>query len=335
MHYPGAGMSDSTGRNPLRSPGGFAVLFVSVALLVSVSIGNSAVRDVENIRVLVPQTTAALPFLQMAQTHAIADVDVHVETFTNHAQALSLLLRGDTDLILSGTSQGWENRLDGSPIVMIDTGVWGLASLVGKDPSIKSFTDLKGKKLALPFPGSPLDFQTRALLAHAGVDAEHDVSITYGPFAQSVERLLTGQIDAAALPEPVATSVVGKSGLVRLLEYSHAWAGLNNGDGRSPQVSLFSTRAFASSHRQLLINLVDAWRESSREISADPKNAARAFASELGLGADVLGEATRRTLLEVPGFDDNESKVLGYYRLVAPFLPGERRTLDAQFFFVP
>lgn len=328
-------MSSPSGPNPLRAPGGFTVLFLCLALLVSVSIGHSAVRAVQRIRVLVPQTTAALPFLQIAREHEGADVDLRVELFANHAQALALLLRGDADLLLSGTSQGWQNRLDGSPLVMIDTGVWGLASLVGKDPSIRSFADLRGKKVAVPFPGSPLDFQTRALLAHEGIDPQRDLSITYGPFTQSIARLLSGQIDAAALPEPLATSVVGSNGLLRLTEYSRAWASLNSGDGRSPQVSLFSTEAFASSHRALLISLLESWRDSSREISADPAAAARRFAVTLGLSPGVLEEATRRTLFEVPDLAENESRVLDYYHQVAPFLPEEKRTLDGQFFFLP
>ena len=129
----------------------------------------------------------------MALERSLAGADLQVEMFTNHAQALALLLRGDADLLLSGTSQGWQNRLDGSPIVMIDTGVWALASLVGRDSSIRSFGGLRGKQVALPFPGSPLDFQTRALLAHEGLDPDSDLSISYGPFAQSVSRLLAAQ----------------------------------------------------------------------------------------------------------------------------------------------
>ena len=328
-------MSRSGGRNPLRAPGGITVLFLSVALLVSVSIGHSAVRDKERIRILLPRTTSALPLLQMAHEQALSDVDIQVEMFANHAQALAVLLRGDADLLLSGTSQGWENRLDGSPIVLVDTGVWGLASLVGRDPRIKSFRDLKGKRLALPFPGSPLDFQTRALLAHEGMDPQRDVSISYGPFAQSVARLLSGQVDAAALPEPVATSVAGRNGLVRVLEYSQAWAALNGGDGKSPQVSLFCTEAFAASHRPLLLDLVEAWREASHEVAANPAAAARSFAHTLGLTPAVLEEATRRTLLLVPDFDEDESRVLDYYRRVSPYLPGEKGTLDAKFFFAP
>jgi NitT/TauT family transport system substrate-binding protein len=329
------GMCNLFGRGPLAAPGGLAVLFLCAALLVSVSIGHSAVRDVERIRVLVPRTTAALPFLQIAREGSVAGADIEVQMFANHAQALALLLRGDADMLLSGTSQGWENRLDGSPIVMIDTGVWALASLVGRDPSITTFADLRKKRLALPFPGSPLDFQTRALLARAKVDPDNDLSISYGPFAQSVSRLLAGQIDAAALPEPVATVAVKEDGLLRLMEYSRAWAVGNGGDGRSPQVSLFCTQRFASSHRPLLVNLVEAWRESSREIAADPAEVARRFAGNLGLEPGILEEATRRTILEVPDLGDNESRVLSYYRDVAHYLPGGPRSLDAQFFFVP
>ena len=328
-------MSGLTGRNPFRAPGGFVVVFLCSALLFSTSIGHSAVLDVVRIRILAPQTTSALPLLQMAREHTPADADVRVELFTNHAQALALLLRGDADLLLSGTSQGWENRLDGSPIVMVDTGVWGLASLVGRDPSIGGFKDLKGKRLAIPFPGSPLDFQTRALLFHEGINPDRDLSISYGPFPQSVARLLSRQIDAAALPEPLATSVVGKDGLLRLTEYSRAWAAVNGGDGRSPQVSLFATEAFVASHRSLLLKLVAAWRESSREVSTDPAAAARAFANALGLSPEVVEEAARRTLFEVPDLGDNESRVIQYYRQVAPFFPTDKRALDAQFFFVP
>lgn len=328
-------MSCPSGRNPLRAPGVPAVVLVCAALLVSVTMGHSAVRAVERIRVLVPRTTAALPFLKIAGDHALPGADIEVRMFANHAQALALLLRADTDLLLSGTSQGWENRLDGSPIVMVDTGVWALASLVGRDPGIRTFADLRGKRLALPFPGSPLDFQTRALLARAGVNPETEVSISYGPFAQSVSRLLAGRLDAAALPEPVATEVVEKNGLLRLADYARAWAAVNGGDGRSPQVSLFTTERFASSHRTLLVSLVEAWRESSREIAADPKAAARAYSSNLGLEPDILAEATLRSSLDVPDFAENRSRVLAYYRLVAPYLPGRERGLDAQFFFMP
>jgi ABC-type nitrate/sulfonate/bicarbonate transport system substrate-binding protein len=287
------------------------------------------------VRLLVSQTTAALPFLLMAQDQTVPNVELKVEFFANHAQALALLLRGDTDLLFSGTSQGWENRLDGSPIVMIDTGVWGMSSLVGRDAAIKGFADLKGKRLALPFPGAPLDFQSRALLAFEKLDPDKDLTISYGAFPQSVQRLLAGQLDAAALPEPLATTVVRKNGLVRLTEYSQAWARFTGGDRQSPQVSLFATDSWAGGHAALLSSLVAAWDAAARKVTANPADAAARFSAALSTEAGILEEATRNTLLSVPSPAENKARVLAYYQVVSKYFTAPARSLDERFFFVP
>ena len=287
------------------------------------------------VRVLVSQTTAAIPFLLMAQEGLGNGVTLHVDFFANHAQALAVLLRGETNLLLSGTSQGWENRLDGSPIQMIDTGVWGVSSLIGKDPSIKSFADLRGKRIAMPFPGSPLDFQSRALLAFEKIDPDKDVTISYGPLAQSVQRLLAGQLDAAALPEPMATTMVRKNGLLRLVEYSQAWARFTGGDNQSPQVSLFTTEAWARLNGSLISSIVAAWDTASRKVMADPAKAAAQFSTALATEPAILEEATRNTLLAVPSQAENRTRVLAYYQTVSKYLPAGPRPLDERFFLVP
>jgi len=286
------------------------------------------------VRVLVSQTTAALPFLEMARD-GVPGVDLKVDFFANHAQALAVLLRDETDLLLSGTSQGWENRLDGSPIVMLDTGVWGVSSLVGRDPSIKGFADLKGKRIAVPFPGSPLDFQSRALLVFEKLDPDKDVTISFGPFAQSVQRLLSGQLDAAALPEPLATLVVKKNGLLRLVEYSRAWARFTGGDPRSPQVSLFATDGWARAHGDLIASVLSAWDSASRSVTAAPSAAASAFAAALNVDPAILEEAARNTLLAVPSPAENKARVLAYYQVVSKYFPAGPRPLDDRFFIAP
>ena len=260
-----------------------SVLWLSALLLLATTTAAAEDAKRQHVRVLVPQTTAALPFLLEAREGSAPGLDLTVGFFANHAQALALLLRGETDLLLSGTSQGWENRLDGSPIVMVDTGVWGLSSLVGKDPSIRTFADLKGKRLAVPFPGSPLDFQSRALLSFDKIDPDKGLNISYGPFAQSVQRLLAGQLDAAALPEPLATSVVRKNGLLRLVEYAQAWARFTGGDGQSPQVSLFTTEKYARGHAPLIASVVAAWDAAGGRVTASPAQAAAQFAAVLSV----------------------------------------------------
>jgi ABC-type nitrate/sulfonate/bicarbonate transport system substrate-binding protein len=271
----------------------------------------------------------------MAKDNALPGVDLQVSFFANHAQALALLLRGEADLLLSGTSQGWENRLDGSPIVMIDTGVWAISSLVGTDPSLKGFADLKGKRIAMPFPGSPLDFQTRALLSFEKIDPDKDVTFSYGPFAQSVQRLTAGQLDAVALPEPLATTMVQQKGLFRIVEYSQAWARLTGGDRLSPQVSLFASQGWARDHATLLQAVLAAWDAASRTVTADPAAAAARFSAALLTDPAIVEEATRNTLLVVPSPAENKARVMRYYQAVAKYLPAGPRPLDDQFFFVP
>jgi ABC-type nitrate/sulfonate/bicarbonate transport system substrate-binding protein len=313
-------------------------IFPLVALLVAcaaLSTASAQDRQAGTMRILVPQSTSALPFLVAAREQSVPGVELRIEFFVNHAQALARLLRGETDLLLSGTSQGWENRLDGSPIVMIDTGVWALSSLVGKDPSITGFADLRGKRIALPFPGAPLDFQTRALLSFEKIDPDKGLTISYGPFAQSVQRLLAGQLDAAALPEPLATTVVKNNGLRRLVQYSQAWARLTGGDPQSPQVSLFATESYVREHGKELGALIDAWDAASREVSAHPVEIAALFTQALSTDAATLAEATRNTILAVPPLAENKSRVMAYYDTVSRFLPAGPRPLDERFFFMP
>lgn len=287
------------------------------------------------LKILVPLSTAAVPFLLLADEDPVAGIDIQVDMFLQHAQALALLARGDADLLYTGTSQGWENRLGGSPIVIVDTGVWGVSSLVGRDASITKIKDLKGKRIALPFPGAPLDFQTRYLLARAGLDPDRDLEISYGAFTQSLPRLLAGQLDAAALPEPQATTAVRNHGLVRLLRYPDAWAEASGKGRTSPQVSLFAMSAWADAHPRTLAALVAAWRQAGAKVAADRAGMASRYAGALSVDAVVLAEALGNTLYEVPTFAQHAARVRAYYQEVLAYLPGEHKPLDDGFFFAP
>jgi NitT/TauT family transport system substrate-binding protein len=219
---------------------------------------------------------------------------------------------------------------------MVDTGVWGVSYLMGlvTTEGIDSFAGLKGKRIALPFPGAPLDFQTRYLLSRAGVDPDRDLEILYAPFGQSVSLLLSGRIDAAPLPEPLATDLAVGRGLSRLLDYQEAWAEVT-GDPRSPQVSLFVTRDTARQHPELLARLVEAWRDSSAVVVESPDSTASRYAGLLGMSPEIVARSVGYTLLYVPGFQENRRRVLSYYELLRSFLPGERPPLGAGFFFLP
>jgi NitT/TauT family transport system substrate-binding protein len=296
-------------------------------------VGESVKKQI--LKILVPQSTSSLPILFLAQEDPLPGIDIQAEIFINHPRALALLLREEVDFLLTGTSQGWSNYLNGGPVVMINTGVWGVSYLVGKDASIQHFSDLKGKKIALPFPGAPLDFQTRYILKKQGIDPDKDVQISYSPFGQTVPKLIMGQIDAAPLPEPLATNMVNNKGLVRLIDYKEAWASVSGGDPLSPQVSLFTTKAFSRQHKELLNDLIPHWRRAVQKVQENPKKIAQQFSELLSMPVSVVEPAIRNTLFFVPSILENRQRMIEYYKMIKEFLPGDNSSLKEDFFFNP
>ncbi len=310
--------------------------FVMVLVLFMFGFVVCGVVFSDTVKILVPRSTSSVPFFLLADRGTLdeAGVKVKVEVFINHAQALARLIRGDVDFLYTGTSQGWQNWLNGGKIVMIDTGIWGVSYLVGKDASIKSFGDLKGKKIALPFPGSPLDFQTRYIMVKEGLNPDSDVSISYMPFNQTIAMLIKGKIDAAPLPEPLVTNLVVNKGLLRLVDYKKAWARVNGGNEKSPQVSLFALRSTVKRDKELIEKLVRAWRSASEEVTKEPMEMGKKYASWLSMPGSIVGNAVGNTLYYVPSFKENKREVIEYYNLMRQVLKADSKDLGDDFFFL-
>jgi len=222
---------------------------------------------------------------------------------------------------------------------MVNTGVWGVSYLVSRDEKIRSFADLAGKRIALPFPGAPLDFQTRYLLSRSGLDPDKDLSIRYAPFTQTVPMLLSGTIDAAPLPEPLATNVIMNRGLLRAIDYKEAWAELSETGGEdsrySPQVSLFTTLQRTGDSKETIMKITDEWKAASAWVRDHSTEAALLTETQIDVPRDVLKTAIENTLFFVPSFEKNMDLVQDYYSKVRKYLPGKRADLDRDFFFIP
>ncbi len=293
----------------------YALCFLLTAILSTVG-----AKDIL-LKLLAPQLTSSIPLLEIERRDAIDDVlpgvEIEVEFFANHAQALARLLNGDVALIFTGANVGWENHLSGGPIVMINTGVWGTSSIVGSLSEYKGLRDLVNKRVALPFPGAPLDLQMRYIFEKNGIDPDREIQIVYAPFPQAAGQILAGQVDAAPLPEPLATTLVENQGLYRYERVQDAWAKVNGGDPLSPQVSLYTTALTYQAIAGIIPRLVAEWSEMSEYVTAFPVKAADAHADRLGYQKSIVAEALGNTILMVPDREENRSRVLAYIALMS------------------
>ena len=315
----------------MKIAGIMGVAVLCVVICVSLSAEDMAVR------VLVRASTSSLPFLHLealdAEEDFLPSVEISVEIFSNHAQALARLLNGDVALLFTGTSVGWNNHLNGGPLVVLNTGIWGVSSLIGMDDAFETLSDLNGKTIALPFPGAPLDIQMRYILDKAGIDPDSDVRIVYAPFPQTAAQLIAGQVDAAPLPEPLATTLVMGKGMLRYIKMTQAWADATGTDGSSPQVSLFAVSGASEKLLQAIPEIVNGWRDASQWIAGNPDQAAERYAEVLGQPKPIVAEALRHTVFRVPGFWENRNRIRQYMNTLQADT-GEVAPADS-FFFTP
>ena len=316
----------------------FAALILAIFFIVPYPVvyadSSACHGNFKEVIILVPKSTASVPFLILKEKNPLnKNVDIRVDTFINHAKALAMLLRGEIQFLFTGTSQGWENRKSGGPLIMIDTGVWGVSYMIGRDSSLNNFSKLKHKRIALPFPNSPLDFQTRYILIKRGINPDKDIRISYGPFSQTIPRLLKNQLDAAPLPEPLATSMVKQHGLIRLIDYKKAWALVSGGTEASPQVSLFTTDNIASEYPKLIKKLVAAWKNASVYVQKNPSEAAKKSTAILSMPSDIVETAIRNTYYSVPSLGDNRKMVKTYFSQLKNLFGDRIGEPDNDFFF--
>jgi len=273
--------------------------------------------------------------MYLSESNLIEGTTIKIESFAAHPQAIVKLLRGDADLLLTGTTQGWESFWDGNPIVAIGSYVWGVSSLCVKNPEIRSVHDLIGGKIALPFKNSPLDIQTRIILQKTGVVPDKDVEFVYTGFPQALLLLMEGKIEAAAFPEPLATTHVKTKNLIRLFEYQKAWEQISGNEGLSPQVTLFCTDQSLQKMRSFIPKLHDAIAKACTALSVNPTENAHRFSKFFSLPPEVLEESINRTSFRAPDFTLQKSLMLSYLSEVKDFFPGDSKTLSDRFFFSP
>lgn len=271
------------------------------------------------------RTVSSIPLLAL-EGQTIGGLTLATPVFDDHPLALAELIGGRSQVLQTGSSLAIKNAQSGGPLVQVATPVWDVSGLVTLDPNLKTLEDFAGKTLVAPLAGGPLDLQLQVLLKAKGLGGK--VKVDYAEPAQAVALLLQGKVDGACLPEPLVSRLVVLNGARQLFTFAEAWATVNRGDGRAPQVSLVARRDWAQSHREFLRAFLTAYRRSVAAVQADPAGFAQRFAPTLGLPAPLVERGLGHTLLGLPTADETKKLYQGYLALV-----GDPTPLPEDFFF--
>ncbi len=187
------------------------------------------------------------------------DVDL---LFTGGGRAITSLLGGDTPIVTVGGPSAVAARLGGSDVTIVahifDTILYSLMVR----PEIRTFADLKGKKLGASRFGSATDFALRYLLQKRGFDPAKDMVIfQIGGQAETLAALKAGSIQAGVIASP-ATQEAKRLGMKELINM--ATLGVPY-----PQTTIVTTERFLRTNRETVMRFTRAYVEGIRRFLDD------------------------------------------------------------------
>ncbi|MGI6082107.1 MAG: ABC transporter substrate-binding protein [Limnochordia bacterium] len=284
-----------------------AIVFLTVILSVGglMQAGYSAPAQV---RVFAPPGFAVLPLAWARETGALPGVDLRIELSPDHQRSLNLLATDQADFLITGLNVGAKAYTRGIGIQLVNVNTWAIDYVVARDPQIKSWADLIGKRVSLPLQGGPLDFLVQYLVSREGIDSSK-IEFVYTSVPQSVQFFALGQIDAVVIPEPQVSQVLRsdpKASIV--LDIQKEWAKWHRGDPDVPYVGLFVRKSYAEANPEIADQVAQVYAQGVDWMNAHPQEAAKLAERVLGMPEPVIQQALGRTKMRV--YDGARTKAL-------------------------
>lgn len=141
-------------------------------------------------------------FILMAQARKYFEkqgIKVQIKNFTGNIPLNQALQSGDVDSIETSPDPVFDASLRGGDVKIIGSTLPGLTYSVIAQKKVRSFDDLKGKKIGVSLPGSLPDVAVRAMLASKKLDPKSVQVINVGNDAQRFQAISAGRVDAAAV----------------------------------------------------------------------------------------------------------------------------------------
>ena len=206
--------------------------------------------------------------------------------------------------------QGADLKIISDNVLTVAEFVWA----VKPDSPIKSIKDFKGKKIGYTNPRSTSQALARMLLQAGGYTEADAELVKTGGFGEGIAALDSGQIDVAAITEPLWSKVKGKYRAVVIA--SEVLPPLDNVVG-------VTTVEMAEKKGDFLRAVIRARRKAVQFMKTNPDEAAEIVAKEYKIDLAVAKSAVRN-------LTTSTTKGVPYWGEGAIHMEGLKRMIEAQ-----
>jgi NitT/TauT family transport system substrate-binding protein len=219
------------------------------------------------------------------------------ETFSSVDMLLPKLLNGDIDIgILPPNIAAKLYNIDSRSIVAGAIVGNGMITLITRDASIHTLSDLAGKTVSVIGQGSTPEYVIRALLAKEGIDPA-SINLDFSlPAAEIAPALIGNKIGYAFVPEPFATvamvnGAAGEKPVRRAIHIGARWKADGFGDD-FPMTLCVVRKKYADAYPETIRAFLAEYRSSIEWTVQNPSEAGKIVeAAELGLKAQITAKA--------------------------------------------
>ncbi len=274
--------------------------------------GLTGVSQDETLVIYAPASSSSIPVIIAA--NRLNNIDLQL--YTNQAQANTLFLRGEADILVTGLSVGVDLFSNDAPIQMISSYVSGLSYLVTYGNQINSVSELDGQSIYVPFEGSPIEQVIQFLAEREGLTWKSDVTPVYLPFESSIELLKQGTATAVVLPEPNVSLIEDQPNIYISLDLFDEWNKETGSAQGYPQVAAFVQPEWADANEESIDAFNQTLSDAVEFVQKNPEDAIAMVQSYYKIPAEKLTKALSRTRYFFLSNEEMQSSVETYYQTI-------------------
>jgi len=196
--------------------------------------------------------------------------------FNEPIQVRKLMLENKAEFAILPTTMGAILYNKGLNYQIAAVPVWGSLYLFGADSTIKTWNDLKGKKIHLMGKGMTPDVLFKYLLIQNGINPAADVDLDYSfPTHIDLANAIAADISSlGVISEPMVSLIMQKNIHIHpIFDLNAEWQKIHSNTPIA-QTAFLVNADFAEENPEFVEQLMDVYQKSTSWVNENPENAA-------------------------------------------------------------
>ena len=252
------------------------ILIPILVLILAACNSSTKTQNQQQVTIATLKGPSSMGMIRMIDSLANAESkEFKVVILNEPIQVRKMMIDGTADFAILPTTMAAILYNKGLEYRLIAIPVWGTLYLFGSDSTIRSWSDLKGKKVNVMAKGMTPDVLFRYLLEKNGVDPDNDLTLDYS-FPTHIDlanAVAAGQAKIGVISEPLVSLVMQRNKEVRpIFDLNTEWEKILN----TPiaQTALIAKKSLIEKNPQLVEQFIASYQKSTQWVNSNPDSAA-------------------------------------------------------------